>query len=305
MTGDPALLLVDDRPENLLAMEAVLEPLGHTMVRAGSGEEALRHLLARDFAVIILDVQMPGIDGFETAAQIKQRDRTRDIPIIFVTAMSREPEHRTRGFETGAVDYIFKPVEPDLLRAKVRVFVELFMNTRLLQDQREELSRKTTELERSNADLEQFSYIASHDLQEPLRVIAGYLELLDERLGDKLDDTSKEWVGRVTTAAQRMSALLTDLLAYARAGAGAPQPVSVDLEQALQIALDNLAVALNESGATVHRHPLPSVRATLTEVTQIFQNLVSNAVKYRGEAIPLIDVDASAGGDEVIVAVCD
>src|SRR5205807_5374428 len=109
--SEPALLLVDDRPENLLALEAVLEPLGHAMVRAGSGEEALRHLLAGDFAVIVLDVQMPGIDGFETAAQIKQRDRTRDIPIIFVTAMSREPEHRMRGFETGAVDYIFKPVE--------------------------------------------------------------------------------------------------------------------------------------------------------------------------------------------------
>ena len=301
----PALLLVDDRPENLLAMEAVLEPLGHEMVRAGSGEEALRHLLARDFAVIILDVQMPGLDGFETATQIKQRDRTRDIPIIFVTAMSRESEHRMRGFETGAVDYIFKPVEPDLLRAKVRVFIELFMNTRLLQEQQAQLSQKTAELERSNADLEQFSYIASHDLQEPLRVIGGYLELLEDRIGDGLDGTAVEWMGRVTTAAQRMSALLTDLLAYARAGAGAPVAVAVDLDQALQVALDNVAVAINESGASVKRHPLKPVMATMTEVTQIFQNLVANAVKYRGDNHPVIEVDATTAGSDVIVCVAD
>jgi signal transduction histidine kinase len=302
----PALLLVDDRPENLLAMEAVLEPLGHEMVRAGSGEEALRHLLARDFAVIILDVQMPGLDGFDTAVEIKQRDRTRDIPIIFVTAMSHESEHRMRGFESGAVDYIFKPVEPDVLRAKVRVFVELYMKTRLLQDQREQLARKTVELERSNADLEQFSYIASHDLQEPLRVIAGYLELLEKRFGPSLDDTGREWVKRVGAAAERMAGLLTDLLVYARAGAGAPDAVTVDVDQALQLALDNLAVAIDREGATIHRTPLPPVRGTTTEVTQIFQNLVGNAVKYRGEDAPVVVVDAEKDGDaEVVVRVCD
>src|SRR5205814_1779751 len=114
------------RDENLLALEAVLQPLGHRMVRARSGEEALRHLLVDDFAVIVLDVQMPGMDGFETAAQIKERERNRDVPILFLTAMSREPAHRMQGFAAGAVDYIFKPVEPDLVRAKVVVFVELY-----------------------------------------------------------------------------------------------------------------------------------------------------------------------------------
>jgi signal transduction histidine kinase len=302
---EPVLLLVDDRPENLLALEAVLEPLGHQMVRAGSGEEALRRLLAREFAVIILDVQMPGLDGFETAMEIKQRDRTRDIPIIFVTAMSREPEHRRRGFESGAVDYIFKPVEPELLRAKVRVFVELFMNTRLLQRQRQELAHKTAELERSNADLEQFSYIAAHDLQEPLRVIAGYLELLEDRLGAGLDDTAKQWINRVTAAAERMSRLLTDLLAYARAGAGAPDAVAVDLEQALQVALDNVAGMLKESGAEVRHSRLLPVMATTTEVTQVFEHLISNAVKYRSDLTPLIAVDSISLGADVIVCVSD
>src|ERR671930_171989 len=122
-----AVLLVDDRPQNLLTLEAILEPLGQELVRAGSGEEALRILLARDdFAVILLDVQMPGMDGFETATLIKQRERTRNIPIIFVTAISKEEQHVFRGYETGAVDYVFKPFNPDVLRAKIGVFVELW-----------------------------------------------------------------------------------------------------------------------------------------------------------------------------------
>lgn len=301
----PALLLVDDRPENLLALEAVLEPLGHDMVRAGSGEEALRQLLARDFAVIILDVQMPGLDGFETAAEIKQRDRTRDIPIIFLTAISRESDHRMKGFATGAVDYIFKPVEPDLLRAKVSVFVDLYMKTRLLQQQHEELTRKTAELERSNDDLEQFSYIASHDLQEPLRVIAGYLELLGDRLGDAVDPTAAEWMERMTAAAGRMSGLLTDLLLYARAGAGAPEAVAVDLDQAAREALDNLAMAVKDSGATVDTGSLGSALGTPRELAQIFQNVIGNAVKFRGEAVPKVVVRSTRRGDTVTVSVAD
>ena len=234
---DPCLLLVDDRPENLLALEAVLEPLGHRLVRAGSGEEALRHLLTDDVAVIVLDVQMPGLDGFETAAAIKGRERTRDIPIIFLTALSREPEHRLLGYATGAVDYIFKPVEPDLLRAKVAVFVELHLTARRLKEQSELLAWRTAELERSNADLEQFTYIASHDLQEPLRVITGYLELLADELGDGLSDQARGWVEKATASAGRMEALVADLLIYARTGAGTFAPEPVDLDDALSTAL--------------------------------------------------------------------
>ncbi len=127
------ILLVDDRPENLLALEAVLEPLGQNLVRAHSGEEALRHLLADDFAVILLDVQMPGIDGFETAEYIKRLERTSHIPIIFLTAISKEERHVFRGYETGAVDYLFKPFDPTILRSKVAVFVELHEKTNALE----------------------------------------------------------------------------------------------------------------------------------------------------------------------------
>jgi CheY-like chemotaxis protein len=129
------ILIVDDRPENLLALEAILSALDQTLVRASSGEEALKALLTDDFAVILLDVQMPGMDGFETAAHIKRRQRTRDIPIIFLTAINHGPHHTFRGYAAGAVDYISKPFDPWALRAKVSVFIELYMKNVQLKEQ--------------------------------------------------------------------------------------------------------------------------------------------------------------------------
>ena len=131
------ILLVDDRPENLLALEAILEPLGHQLVRAQSGEEALRAVLKHDFAVILLDVHMPGIDGFETARLIKSRERTRYIPIIFLTAISKDEEYIFEGYSVGAVDYMTKPFKPDILRSKVSVFVDLYQKQRQIASQAE------------------------------------------------------------------------------------------------------------------------------------------------------------------------
>src|SRR3954453_2692220 len=132
-----SVLLVDDQPENLVALSAVLEPLGQDLVHASSGEEALKLLLKQEFALILLDVQMPGPDGFETAALIKQRERTRHIPIIFVTAVSKDTEHVFRGYSEGAVDYLLKPYDPAVLRSKVAVFVELYEQTAALEESEE------------------------------------------------------------------------------------------------------------------------------------------------------------------------
>jgi len=133
------ILIVDDRPENLLALEAILEPLGQRLVRASSGEAALRCLLEQDFAVILLDVQMPGMNGFETAQLIKARERSRSIPIIFLTAISKDQEYVFHGYSVGAVDYIFKPFQPEILRSKVNVFVDLSLKQRRLSEQEHRL----------------------------------------------------------------------------------------------------------------------------------------------------------------------
>ena len=144
------ILLVDDRPDKLLAVESILEPLGQNLVRARSGKEALRHLLKQDFAVILLDVAMPGMDGFETAAMIRKRPRSEHTPIIFVTSISNSENNIFHGYSLGAVDYIITPITPDVLRTKVSVFVELHRKTELLRHQAEQL-RKAEEARHQRA----------------------------------------------------------------------------------------------------------------------------------------------------------
>jgi CheY-like chemotaxis protein len=189
------ILLVDDRPENLLALEAILSSLDQSLVRATSGEEALKALLADDYAVILLDVQMPGMDGFETASHIKRRERTRDIPIIFLTAINREPQHAFRGYSAGAVDYLAKPFDPWVLRAKVSVFVELYLKNRQLREQAEMLR---SQLEDPSRDA------LRRDLGDRLQAVEDQVELLTLQAKVTMDPTVPDQVAEL---AQRVARL--------------------------------------------------------------------------------------------------
>jgi CheY-like chemotaxis protein len=189
------ILLVDDRPENLLALEAILSSLDQTLVRATSGEEALKALLADDFAVILLDVQMPGMDGFETASHIKRRERTRDIPIIFLTAINREPQHAFRGYSAGAVDYLAKPFDPWVLRAKVSVFVELYLKNRQLREQAEMLRSQLDDPSRD---------ALRRDLADRLQAVEDQVELLTLQAKVTIDPTVPDQVAEL---AQRVARL--------------------------------------------------------------------------------------------------
>lgn len=186
MVQKAKILLVDDRPENLLALEAILSALDQTLVRASSGEEALKALLTDDFAVILLDVQMPGMDGFETAAHIKRRERTRDIPIIFLTAINHGPHHTFRGYAAGAVDYISKPFDPWVLRAKVSVFVELYMKNVQL---REQAALLRLQLEGSDTSVERPEESAGllAELSARLAAVEEQAEALSKQLHDSAD----------------------------------------------------------------------------------------------------------------------
>ena len=152
------LLLVDDRPENLIALEAALEQLGQNLVKVSNGREALRAALNQDFAVVLLDVRLPDVDGFETARLMRERERSRHTPIIFLTAVDKDDTQVSKGYSLGAVDYIFKPLDPDILRAKVSVFIELYQKKRqverLNRSLEERVRRRTTELESANRHLE-------------------------------------------------------------------------------------------------------------------------------------------------------
>ncbi|MET7320953.1 response regulator [Streptomyces sp. NPDC005549] len=190
MVQKAKILLVDDRPENLLALEAILSALDQTLVRASSGEEALKALLTDDFAVILLDVQMPGMDGFETAAHIKRRERTRDIPIIFLTAINHGPHHTFRGYAAGAVDYISKPFDPWVLRAKVSVFVELYMKNCQLREQAALLRLQLEGNGKAEAGETKEPAGLLAELSARLAAVEEQAEALSKQLGDESTDAA-------------------------------------------------------------------------------------------------------------------
>jgi signal transduction histidine kinase len=332
------ILLVDDRPENLMALEAVLDGLGPELVKATSGREALRYLLDQDFAVVLLDVKMPDMDGFETAALIRERERSRDTPIIFMTALKSE-EHLFRGYYMGAVDYLFKPIVPDILRSKVNVFVELYRKNEMLKRQAEamkvknqELERliaermraeeairelnaeleqrvidRTKELTRTNDELRQFAYVASHDLQEPLRTVGSYAQLLAKRYKGHLGEDADEFIRYIVDGVQRMHVLLNDMLAYSRVTnepSNRPYTHS-NLDQVISTAIANLDTAIRESEAEITHDALPTVMGDESQLTQVFQNLISNAIKYRSDEKPRIHVSARANDAEWVFGIRD
>ena len=316
---DVSVLIVDDRPDNLLALEAVLEPLSVRVARANSGAEALRRLLNEEFAVILLDVQMPEIDGFETARLIKGRERTRSVPIIFLTAISREMEHQLEGYGSGAVDYITKPFEPVVLRSKVSVFVDLYRQARVIEEQNallarrlEErdraqaaLARQSAELERSNAELERFALAASHDLSEPLHVLAGLLELLAHRQAEGDERDTAELLERARAGVSRMCEMVEQLLVYARFSAGALNLQPVDLGAVLEEAKRELADRIESADASVTADPLPTVVGDEWQLRRALVHLLDNALEFRSDRPPEVHVGLSRRGGEWVVSVRD
>jgi CheY-like chemotaxis protein len=207
MTEKAKILLVDDRPENLLALEAILSALDQILVRVNSGEEALKALLTDEFAVILLDVQMPGMDGFETAAHIKRRERTRDVPIIFLTAINHGPHHTFRGYAAGAVDYISKPFDPWVLRAKVSVFVDLYQKNRQLREQSMLLQQR---LAGGPADPGGDSDLVG-ELSRRLAAVEEQVELLLKQSQVSVDKSMAAAVGHLEQRVARLRAALDAL----------------------------------------------------------------------------------------------
>ncbi|WP_242887982.1 response regulator [Actinomadura litoris] len=190
MDDKAKILLVDDREENLIALEAILSSLDQDLVRARSGEDALKALLTDEYAVILLDVVMPGMDGFETARDIKRRKKTRDLPIIFLTAVNSDPDYAFRGYAAGAVDFISKPFDPWVLRAKVSVFVELHNKNKQLRDQTTLLREQAALLREQSALLQVRPADSAHerdpaagpDLAEHLAAVREQAETLGKRV---------------------------------------------------------------------------------------------------------------------------
>src|SRR3982074_839351 len=200
------ILVVDDDSTKRFALKTILAPLGENVVEASSGADGLRQLLRQEFAVVLLDVRMPMMDGFETAQLIRQRPRSELTPIIFVTALGQAETGMGRGYDLGAVDFVFAPVVPAILRAKVAVFAELYKAQQELRRYRTQLERlveeRTTALTSINRELEAFSYSVSHDLRTPLPAFDGLSKTLLDDYGDRLHKKAKDYLNGVRAAKQ-------------------------------------------------------------------------------------------------------
>ncbi|MFL5752022.1 MAG: response regulator, partial [Bacteroidia bacterium] len=265
----PKILLVDDREDNLLSIETILAPAGYRFVKANSGRQALKTLLSEyDFALILMDVQMPNLDGFETAALIYEREKLKHIPIIFITANNYGNDNMFRGYRTGGVDYIYKPINSELLRAKVAVFIDIYKKNRMLFLQEEKLKainksleneikdRKSSEekvkelnhqllenisrLESANKELDRFAFMASHDLQEPLRKVIMFSEHLSSKYKHLLEDDGQMYISRIQNATRRMQILIRDILELSKIAAEKSAFVETDMNDLLSSVLGEM-----------------------------------------------------------------
>ncbi len=438
-SGRIKLLLVDDDRDNLLALQAVLEPLDQELMLADSGISALRLCLEHDFAAILLDVRMPEMDGFETAEMIRSRNRSRHTPILFLTAY-RSDEQLFRGYDLGAVDFLFKPIVPEVLQSKVAVFVELSRTEQLLRRKTEALARteqrfravleaapdamvisgadgiirlansrtdtlfgyprqqlinlpitslipkweppasagiadllpsttlvetrleainrdgamfpieitrspfdsdegllittairdatekveaetrvrrinielekrvaeRTVDLTRSNEALRQFAWAASHDLQEPVRMVLAYSQWLARSASPKLSPEETDMLNVVQQNGTRLQALLADLRQYIFLSESEQQEIHlVDCNAVLHSVIEGLDGAIQETAANITAGPLPVIKSVEILITQLFQNLIGNAIKYRSEAPPRIHVSAERRDRDWVFSVAD
>ena len=303
------ILVVDDRDDNLFSIESILQPDGYQIVKATSGRQALKILLAQiDFALILMDVQMPNLSGFETATLIYEREKLRHIPIIFITAHDYGDENMFKGYQTGAVDFIYKPINPDFLRMKVSVFVDLYRKTHQLISQEQKLTtinknleneikeRKLSEekvnalnlqllknidkLEAANKDLDRFAFMASHDLQEPLRKILTFSERLNTKFGDQLDDEGKRYISRIQVATERLQVLIRDIMTFAKISMEKSSFVKSNLNELVDEVLTDMEAVVTEKKAQILVETLPSLFINPTLMRPLFYNLIHNALKY-------------------------
>jgi len=321
------ILIVDDKPENILSIRKTLELYQFEVDAALSGEEALRKILKHNYTLIILDVQMPSMDGFEVAEALSGHSKAKDIPIIFLSAVNKDKRFIVKGYDSGGIDYITKPVDPDILLMKVKTFSRLYQQSQELKqmhqslkeevevrklaqealiahqqqvnemleqkvrERTEELREINKSLEASNHDLQQFASVASHDLKEPLRKI----QLFGAILRDKFlhaDPNALSYMERIVGSSERMAKLINDLLNYSRLSVASIYEIT-DFNQVVKEILSDLELMITERDALIAVEKMPHIEAVPGQIRQVFQNIISNALKFSGkENAPEIKITA-------------
>jgi signal transduction histidine kinase len=280
--GSINFLLVDDLADNLTALEAILKRDGLTCHKAASGEEALELMLVNDYALALLDIQMPGMSGFELAQIMRGNERSRHIPIIFVTAGSSDAERQFLGYEAGAVDFIQKPINPAILKSKTDVFYDLFRQRLEIAAQRDELDSMSKSLQAADVQKNRFLAVLAHELRNPIMALVSGLRLLERHDGT---DMASQIRGAMNRSLGYITRLVEDLLDIARIEQGkiSLQKREISLQGAITLALEMTRPAMESAGhsftLTMPEEPI-TLMADEARITQIVVNLVGNATKY-------------------------
>lgn len=285
------ILIVDDTPDNLRVLSSILAGRGCKVRKALSGKMALTICETTLPDLILLDVMMPEMDGYETCLRLKARERTCNIPVIFISALN-DAMDKVKAFEVGGADYITKPFQVEEVIARIAHQLTI--------------TQLTEELKRSNAELEQFASIVSHDLQSPLAGMVTLVEFMQGEYDSVLDEDGKNFLEEIATTGNRMSRLIKDLLAYSRINAKPLEFESVNCNLILDEARANLFFDVSGCGAKIVSGELPIVKGDRTQLLQLFQNLISNAIKFRRpEVPPEIDISARLKEDQWLIAIRD
>ncbi|MCX6290875.1 MAG: ATP-binding protein [Bacteroidetes bacterium] len=290
------ILLVDDKKENLISLESILEQDGRKIFKAASGNEALKIALTEDIGLILLDVQMPDMDGFEVARLLKENSRTRDIAIIFVTAISKEEKFTMQGYEEGAVDYLHKPLEINLVKAKVSVFEKLYLQKATLQKYAEKI-------EKINKQLDEFVYIVSHDLKAPLRGLASLATFLEDELGAEPKPEVVDILNMMKSRTARMQNLIDGILHYSRMGNTKLEKETVDVKELINNIID--LICPPENFQIEFPDNLPVICTEKIKLHEVFQNLISNGIKYNDKEKGIIKLSCQERDDHFEFSISD
>lgn len=292
------ILIVDDTPDNLRVLSAMLTNRGYEVRKALNGQRAIASVQSETPNLILLDIKMPEMDGYTVCKQLKASSRTCEVPIIFISALD-DAIDKVRAFTAGGVDYVTKPFQ----EAEVLARIEHQLRIQRLQHQ---LVEQNKELLRSNRELEQFAYVVSHDLQQPLQSVTGFVRLLQLQYETTLDELAQGYLHRIHETGNRMQRLIQDLLAYAQIDRQEKTFEVVDCNQILEQVLDNLQEAISTKHATLTHDPLPTVQGSESQLIQLFQNLISNGIKFvAADVHPQIHVSVIQQENYWQIGICD
>lgn len=291
------VLNVDDFEPGRYARTRVLTNAGYEVSEARNGSEAIAVIREKRPPLVILDVNLPDMNGLEVCRLIKEDPELSSTLVLHISAQSISTKDWARALDGGADGYLIEPVDPAVLIATVRSLMRLAETDRALKV-------ANADLVRSNEELARFAYVASHDLQEPLRTVSTYTQLLNRRYGDQLDGDAEQYMRFVNTATARMINLISDLLTYAQTGSKLKiEPV--DLNRVVDDVTRSLHIAIKEAGAEIIRGDLPTIMSDAEQIGHVMQNLISNAIKYRSSAPPRIGVNAEQRAGKWLLIVKD